>query len=133
MHAPNPKFKKKNLISPYLFRSRVIFIFTEPAGSGKKTGSVRNRSGAVWRGGSDRWGLRTGWTGRFYRFRFGSCNKPSFLLFLEEVLDQKHRERNHCGLSINCLLPSFSGTHHCCIYRRYIGNIAEILWGLIFS
>jgi hypothetical protein len=23
--------------------------------------------------------------------------------------------------------------NHCCIYRRYIGNITEILWGPIFS
>jgi hypothetical protein len=51
----------------------------EPIGSGKKNfkepaGSVWNRSKAVSVGGLNRSGLGTGWTGRFYRFRFGSCN-----------------------------------------------------------
>jgi transposase InsO family protein len=48
---------------------------TKPAGSGKKPdGSIRNRSEAVQGAGLNRSGLETGRTGRFYRFRFGSCN-----------------------------------------------------------
>jgi hypothetical protein len=77
MLAPNPNFKKNQISPTFSGRGRLRQknrFHMELAGSGKKTGSVRNRSKAVFGGGSGRSGLETGWTGRFYRFRFGSCN-----------------------------------------------------------
>jgi hypothetical protein len=93
MHAPNPNLKKKKKFphfsgcGPHWQKKKNRFrtepagsgkknrFRTEPAGSGKKpAGSVRNRSEAVQGAGLNRSGLGTGRTGRFYRFRFGSCN-----------------------------------------------------------
>lgn len=48
---------------------------TEPTGSiPKPAGFVRNRSFPVWGSGLDRLGVKTGRTGRFYRFRSDSGN-----------------------------------------------------------
>jgi hypothetical protein len=78
MLGPNPNFFKK--IKNYLtfasagLLSRKNRFRMEPAGSRKKTGSVRNRSKAVLEAGLNRFGSRTDRTDQFCRFRSGSCN-----------------------------------------------------------
>lgn len=69
------------LILKKTYSFAAIQFHTKPSGFirnrsilAKMVGSIQNRSFAIWITGSDRFGARTGRTGRFYRFRSDSGN-----------------------------------------------------------